>query len=109
MTQRKVIESYFQDLNNLVDILTKLVGSYRALIGGADEISRITFADKNNVKDALKRAEELGAIIDEIIKTLDKVCYTYINYTKIKSEAVKAKIDAQNIMIEINEELKFRN
>nr|WP_276575981.1 hypothetical protein [Oceanirhabdus seepicola] len=93
----------------MVDILTKLVGSYRSLIGGADEISRITFADKGNVKDALKRAEELGAIIDEIIKTLDKVCYTYINYTKIKSEAVRAKIDAQNIMIEINEELKFRN
>jgi len=109
LTQRKVIESYFEDLNNLVDILQKLVMSYSNLIRGADEISRITFADKNTAKDAIKRVEDLGAIIDELIKTLDKVCYTYINYTKIKSEAVKAKIDAQNIMLEINEELKFRN
>lgn len=109
MAQRKIIESYFEDLNNLVDILGKLVVSYRALVGSADEISRITFADKSSVKDALKRAEELGVIIQGIIKSLDKVCYTYVNYTRIKAEAIRAKIDAQNIMMEINEELKAKN
>ena len=55
-----MIQNYYTDINNLADILTKLVSSYRLIIGGADELNKIALSKKSDVKDALKRADSLG-------------------------------------------------
>lgn len=108
MGNRRVIEVYYRDTNNLVDILGKLVSSYRLLIGGADELNKIALSKKGDIKDALERADKVGDIIDEIIKTLEKCNYNCSNYCELKSDILKNKIDKNNIYAEILEEFNFK-
>ena len=109
MAHRRVIQNYYNDINNLADILTKLVSSYRLLIGGADELNKIALSKKSEVKDALKRADEVGDIIDETIKVLDDASYSYMSYCKMKTEVMKCKIQIEYIETEIDEDLKLRD
>ena len=109
MAHRRVIQNYYDDVNNLADILTKLVSSYRLLIGGADELNKIALSKKSEVKDALKRADEVGDIIDETIKVLDDASYSYMSYCKMKTEVMKCKIQIEYIETEIDEDLKLRD
>ncbi|MEK6266008.1 MAG: hypothetical protein N2B06_14755, partial [Clostridium sp.] len=80
MSHRRVVQNHYNDINNLADMLSKLVNSYRLLIGGADELNKIALSKKSDVKDALKRADNLGDIIDEVIKVLDGASYSYMSY-----------------------------
>ncbi len=107
MGHRKVIQNYYSDMNNLADFLAKLVNSYRLLIGGAAELNQIALAKKGEVKNALDRVDDLGEIIDDVIKVLDSIGYNYIDYCKIKAQIIKCKDQAQYIETEIDEELKF--
>ncbi len=109
MAHRRVIQNYYNDINNLADILTKLVSSYRLLIGGADELNKIALSKKNDVKDALKRAGNLGDIIDETIKVLDNASYSYMSYCTMKTEVMKCKIQIEYIETEIDQELKLKD
>jgi hypothetical protein len=109
LAHRKVIQSYYNDINNLADILTKLVSSYRLLIGGADELNKIALSKKSDVKDALKRADSLGDIIDETIKVLDDASYSYMSYCKMKTEIMKGKIQIEFIETEIDEDLRLKD
>ena len=109
MAHRRVIQNYYNDINNLADILIKLVGSYRQLIGGAEELNRIALSKKSEVKDALKRADDLGDIIDETIKVLDNASYSYMSYCTMKTEVMKCKIQIEYIETEIDEDLKLRD
>lgn len=108
MGQRKVIESYHTDICNLSNLLGTLVNSYRLLIGGADELNRIALSKKGEVKDALKRAENLGKVIDDIIRTLDYANCNYDNYCKLKSQVMKQKMNINSILTEIDEDVKFK-
>ena len=109
MAHRRVIQNYYNDINNLADILTKLVSSYRLLIGGADDLNKIALSKKSEVKDALKRADNLGDIIDETIKVLDNASYSYMSYCTMKTEVMKCKLQIGYIETEIEEELKLKD
>lgn len=109
MPHRKIVENYYVDINNLADLLSKLVNSYRLLIGGAGELNGIALAHKKDVKDALKRVNELGDIIDDIIDVLDKSSYSYMDYCKMKAQIVESKIQVEYIETEIGEELELEN
>jgi hypothetical protein len=103
-----VIQNYYNDINNLTEILTKLVTSYRVLIGSADELNKIALAKKGDVKGALKRADNLGDIIDKTIKVLDEASYSYLDYCKIKTEVIKCRLQVEYIEIEVEEDLKLK-
>ena len=109
MGNRKIIENYFVDINNLVDILSKLVNSYRLLIGGAGELNSIALAKKSEVKDALHRVDKVGDIIDDIIKVIDESGYSYTDYCKLKAQFIGTQLQAGYIETEIGEELIFKN
>ena len=108
MTHRRVIQNYYNDINNLADILFKLVSSYRQLIGGADELNKIALSKKSDVKDALSRADKLGDIIDKTIRILDEASYGYMDYCKMKTEVIKCKLQIEFIETEIEEDLKLK-
>lgn len=108
MSHRKIIDNYVVDINNIAELLTKLVNNYRLLVGSADELNKIALSKKSEVKDALKRADELGDIIDDIIKVLDDFGYNYINYCKLKSQVLESKMNIQFIEAEIDEELRLQ-
>lgn len=109
MPHRKIVEQYYVDINNLTDLLSKLVNSYRLLIGGAGELNTIALAHKRDVKDALKRVNELGDIIDSVIKVLDCSSFSYMDYCKLKAQILESKIQVQYIETEIDQELEFEN
>ncbi|KYH29093.1 hypothetical protein [Clostridium colicanis] len=109
MGSRKVIQTYYTDINNLADLLGKLVNSYRLLIGGADELNKIALSRKSDVRDALKRADKLGDIIDEIIDMLEKSSNGYLDYCELKSDIIKGKLNEGYIYTEIEEDLNFKD
>lgn len=109
MGSRKVIHTYYTDINNLADLLGKLVNSYRLLIGGADELNKIALSRKSDVRDALKRANKLGDIIDEIIDILERSSNGYLDYCELKSEIIKGKLNEGYIYTEIEEDLNFKD
>lgn len=109
MGHRKVIDNYFCDVNNLAELLNKYVNSYRLLIGGASEINQITLARKKEVRDALKRADRLGDIIDELIEVIECTNCVYMDYCELKSQCIKTKIKLNIIETEIDDELDFKN
>lgn len=108
MGHRRVIQSYYTDVNGLADLLSKLINSYRLLIGGANELNGITLAHRGDVRDALKRADKLGEIIDEILDVLEETGGGYIEYCKLKAEVIKYHLEAQYIQTEIDNELKLQ-
>jgi hypothetical protein len=105
---RKVIENYYSDVNNLADLLTKLVNSYRLLIGGAHELNGIALAHKGDIEDCLKSIDNLGEIIDKIIDGLDNIGCEYIHYCKLKSAVIKEQMETQYILNELDNELKLK-
>jgi hypothetical protein len=105
---RRVIENYYSDVNNLTDLLSKLVNSYRLLIGGAHELNSIALAHKGDIEDSLKKIDKLGEIIDKVIETLEYTSSEYNNYCKLKSAVMKEQLETQYILNEIDNELKLK-
>ena len=109
MGSRIVYDQYFREINSLVDILGKYVNSYRLLIGSAGELNSIALAKKSDVKDTLKRVEEIGDLIDCLVETLDCAQCNYIEYLRLKSTILQVEVSKEIILTEIDNELKFQN
>lgn len=109
MQYKDLIQDQYNEINNLNNLLSSMVNSYRLLIGGANELNNISETKKSKVKDAVKRSEDLGHIIDEIIKTLDECSGSYIKYCKIKKQFIEENTTKDAILTEINYELDFNN
>jgi hypothetical protein len=109
MGYNKIMSSYYSELTNLVFLLEKYVNSYRLLIGGAGELNGIALAKKNEVKDALKRVDKVGDLIDDLIDILECCQNTYLNYVRLKSDVLIVKTEKDLILTEIDNELLFQN
>lgn len=109
MGTRELFKDYFLEISNLVDILAKYVNAYRLLIGSAGELNSIALARKSDVKDALRRVNELGKLIDCLIKSLDCAQCTYIDYLKLRAKFIEAQATKEIILTEIEQELLFQN
>lgn len=105
MGQRDIIEEYCTDINNVADTLTKLVSSYRLLIGGASELNTITLAKPDQVKDALKLVDDMEDVIKCYIKELSRISPSYFNFCKMESDIINAKVGCKYIIREIDERL----
>ncbi len=68
-----------QSVEQLTGLLASLVNSYRIMIGAADEFNRMSIAKQSDVKDAIERAKDLGDIIDDVIKRLDRKMDDYLD------------------------------
>lgn len=112
MGDRRLVENYYTDYYNLIDILSKLTNDYRLLIGGAGEINQIALAHKKDVKKALKRVRVVGDMIDDMLEILEKTEIGYFDYCKIKADMVKTKLEFEYVkseveaLIALNEEKK---
>jgi hypothetical protein len=106
---RKIIEDFYIDINNLTEVLTKTVVSYRALVGAAEEYNGIALATKSEVKKALKRANKLGEVVDDLIDVLDDVVDGYEDYCKLKGKIIKSRMETNYILTEIDVELLLKD
>ncbi|WP_411169995.1 hypothetical protein ACH36K_05745 [Clostridium sp. MB05] len=109
MGYKDLIRGQYNEINNLTNLLSSMVNSYRLLIGGANELNNISEAKKSQVKEAVERADDLGDIIDEIIKTIEECSTSYTKYCKIKKQFIEEKTNKHNILTEIDFDLDFDN
>ena len=109
MGDRRLIENYYMDYCNLIDILCKLTSNYRLFIGGACEINQITLAHKTDVKKALKRVRVVGDMIDDILEILEKTELSYFDYCRIKAEVVREKLEFEYVKSEIADLLTLKD
>ncbi|WPC42139.1 hypothetical protein [Clostridium sp. JS66] len=109
MTCRKVMEDYYNDINNLSDFLAKLVNSYRLIVGGAGELNGIALAHKKDVKKAIKTSNDLLKVINEVICMLEKTSCGYMDYCQLRAQITESRMQVQYIQTEIDNELKLQN
>lgn len=86
--KKVIIEEQYIILSNLTDELTKLTSNYRLLVGAADELNKIALATKSDVRKAIKRATNLGKIIDQISCVLEKVNCVYLAYAELQTRTI---------------------
>jgi hypothetical protein len=96
---RRKRECLANEVEELSNILNGLTNSYRVLVDAAEEFNHISFSSKDDVNDAVDRADDVGELIDEVIDTLGYKLKAYLKDIK-KSEFCKEEY----INLEIMEE-----
>ena len=109
MKYQELIKDYYTDLNNLTELLKKMVDSYRLLIGGAGELNNINEARTSYVKDAVKRADKLGETIDHLIDLIDECGESYFKYCAVVGDYILKKGNDKIILTEVDNELYFQD
>lgn len=93
---KQLFDAYFIEVNNISDMLGKYVTAYRTLIGCAGELNSIALAKKKDVRDALKRANQLGDIIDVLLDTIEDIEYCYLDYIALKASVIAQKTSEES-------------
>lgn len=114
---KHLMDTQYEDLMNLTELLKRLVDSYRLLIGGAAELNNIYPRKKSDVEDALDRVDEVGEVIDDLIKVIETHGEKYLEYIHLKNKVINTKYEKKImekelnnvIQTEINNELYFQN
>ena len=99
----------YEDIDNLSVLLKNYVDAYRLLIAGASELYNVNLAKKSEVRKALDRVEQVGELIDKLVRTLDKCEGSYLKYCKIKNDYITISTEKDKIFTEIDNELNFQN
>lgn len=109
MGYNKVMKDYYDNINNLADLLKRLTESYRLLIGGAFELNNIPEARTKYVKEAVNRADKLGDEIDHLIDLLDGCGESYYKYVTTMGEYMLKNYNDKMILTEVDSDLQFGN
>ncbi len=109
MKYKDFMQSYYVEINNISELLKKMVDSYRLLIAGAAELNNIPEARSSHVKEAVKRADRLGETIDHMITILDKCSETYFQYCTVLGEHILKSADQKTILTEVDDDLLYQN
>lgn len=109
MKYQQLMKQYYGDLSNLNQLLQSMVNSYRLLIAGAAELNNINEARSSYVKVAVKRADNLGEIIDNVIELLDECGESYFKYIALVGDHILKNTDSSVILTEVDNELLFQD
>lgn len=109
MKYNELLGKQFTDVQNLSQILTSYVNSYRLLVASAADLYSINIAKKSEVRKAIERSNELGEIIDKVLNTIDKCETGYLKYCKLKNSYLAENTAKDSIFTEIDNELNFEN
>ena len=109
MKYQQLMKQYYGDLSNLNQLLQSMVNSYRLLIAGAAELNNINEARSSYVKVAVKRADNLGEIIDHVIELLDECGESYFKYIALVGDHILKNTDSSVILTEVDNELLFQD
>ena len=75
-----------KDVKTLAELLTSITGSYRLLVGAAEEFNRIALVHRHEAEEAIERAGDLGDIIDDVEEELKKLMKLYLKELDCKIE-----------------------
>lgn len=108
MSQRRVIDDYERDITFMFNSLKELTGIYRTIIASASDCNGIALATKKDVREALKTARKVEAMIDRLISTADHVMYGWEKYANLKTDYLEDKIECASIQNEIDESVRIQ-
>lgn len=106
-TYKELYDGYFTEINNICEMLGKYVSVYRTLIDGANALNNIAFSKKSEIKKALKRANAMGDIIDELIEAIEAVDFCYLDYLQSKSGYISHNVPKSSVFSELGSGLFF--
>ena len=109
MSYEKVIHGHYEDLSNLSNLLRNYIEIYRLLISSTSELNATSIAKKGELKHANERINEIGEIIDQLLKVIKKCENSYVKYCFIKNQVITSKTEKDNIEMEIHNELEYHN
>lgn len=98
---KELYDAYFTEINNICEMLGKYVSVYRTLIDGASALNNIAFSKKSDIKKALKRANTMGDIIDELIDAIGEVDFCYLDYLQSKSAYIAHNVPKSSVFSEL--------
>ena len=105
----KIIQSHYEDLNNLSSLLRNYIEIYRLLISSTSELNSTSATKRSELKHALSRIDDIGEIIDELLKVIKKCEGSYFKYCFLKNEVILQNTEKDKIMTEIHSELEYHN
>lgn len=109
MSYQEVIHGYYEDLNNLSVLLRTYVEIYRLLISSSAELNATSISKKGEMKETLERINNVGAIIDDILKATKKCEGAYTKFCVYKNEVILEKTEKSKIFTEIDNDLNYYN
>lgn len=98
---KELYDAYFTEINNICEMLGKYVSVYRTLIDGASALNNIAFSKKSDIKKALKRANTMGDIIDELIDAIGEVDFCYLDYLQSKAGYIAHNVPKSSVFSEL--------
>ena len=84
-----LIRSHYEDLDNMSTMLRNYIEIYRLLISSTVDL-HATSVEKSEIKHALERIDDVGELIDDLLKTIKKCECSYVKYCSIKNEVIVA-------------------
>lgn len=90
-------EDYYLTLSRTIDLMAKLVDSYRILVGTASQLNTIGLAEKKEIKEALRLANNITCILDDYIEAIDNCGRGYLSYFCFKMQILQSIAEAQVI------------
>lgn len=105
MSYEKVMKGHYEDLNNLTVLLKNYIEIYRVLISSATDLNNIASAKKSEMKHIMERINEVGDLIDSMLKVIGKCEGSYVRYCYWKNEVISQGAIKSNVKTEINDEL----
>ncbi|MBU5316001.1 hypothetical protein KQI30_06930 [Clostridium bornimense] len=95
--ENRCSEDYFLTLSRTIDLMARLVDSYRILIGTASQLNTIGLAEKKEIKEALRLANNITCILDDYIEAIDSCGRGYLSYFCFKMQILQSIAEAQVI------------
>ena len=105
MGYKKVMQSYYQDVDNLSSLLREYVDIYKNLILATGNLNDTSVMKKSEIKHCIDRVEDLGDIIDDLIKGVEKTESAYVKYCLTKSSIIQASIHEKEVLDEIHKDI----
>ena len=104
MSYKSSIDTYYQDLMNLIKMLDIYIINYRNLVSTLNDINLNVLISKRKKRKAIKQVEELGNIIDTLLSdTIQTENNKY--YVNIKNDVLREIITVDFVRLEIEQEI----
>lgn len=104
-----VIQRHYEDLNNLSLLLRNYIEIYRLLISSTVDLHATSVVKKNELKHALERVDNVGEVIDDLLRTIKKCEGSYTKYCTLRNEVILANTEKESILTEIHDDLSYHN
>lgn len=104
-----LIRNHYEDLNNMTTMLRNYIEIYRLLISSTVDLHSTSVIKKSEIKHAIDRIDEVGELIDDLLKTIKKCEGCYVKYCSLKNEVIAANTQKDVILTEISDDLDYHN